>query len=131
TTDGFWRFKRDLAPGSQDELVVSERTRGHRQYSISSAGPDEVAFFLSQRYVDAKMADALREVIAIRERVAALTRDEQQLTVERAQLFKDQERIRANIESLKSGVSQRELAERFVAKLNEQEDRLEAITREL
>ncbi|NTX06551.1 hypothetical protein [Myxococcus sp. CA040A] len=131
TTDGFWRFKRDLAPGSQDELVVSERTRGHRQYSISSAGPDEVAFFLSQRYVDAKMADALREVIAIRERVAALTRDEQQLTAERAQLFKDQERIRANIESLKSGVSQRELAERFVAKLNEQEDRLEAITREL
>ncbi|NVJ24194.1 hypothetical protein HUW62_23480 [Myxococcus sp. AM011] len=131
TTDGFWRFKRELAPGSQDELVVSERTRGHRQYSVSSAGPDDVAFFLSQRYVDAKMADALREVIAIRERVAALTRDEQQLTAERAQLFKDQERIRANIESLKSGVSQRELAERFVAKLNEQEDRLEAITRDL
>jgi hypothetical protein len=33
--------------------------------------------------------------------------------------------------SLKSGASQRELAERFVAKLNEQEDRLEAIGREL
>ncbi|HYO69077.1 MAG TPA: hypothetical protein VEU33_23655, partial [Archangium sp.] len=41
------------------------------------------------------------------------------------------ERIRANIESLKSGASQRDLAERFVAKLNEQEDRLEEIAREL
>ncbi|MCP3064673.1 hypothetical protein LXT21_38475 [Myxococcus sp. K38C18041901] len=131
TTDGFWRFKRTLAAGAQETFVVSERTTGHRHYALSSVGPDDVAFFLSQRYVDKAMSDALREVIAIRERVATLTRDEQQLTQERAQLFKDQERIRSNIESLKSGVSQRELAERFVAKLNEQEDRLEAIAREL
>ncbi|MFY0563578.1 hypothetical protein ACN28E_07005 [Archangium lansingense] len=53
------------------------------------------------------------------------------MTGEREQLFKDQERIRANIDSLKSGASQRELAERFVTKLNEQEERLEAIAREL
>lgn len=131
TTDGFWRFKRELAAGAQEELVVAERTRGQRQYAINSLGSDEVAFFLSQRYVDKAMADALREVMALREKVATLNRDEQQLTQERAQLFKDQERIRSNIESLKSGASQRELVERFVTKLNEQEDRLEVITREL
>ncbi|AGC42011.1 hypothetical protein MYSTI_00661 [Myxococcus stipitatus DSM 14675] len=131
TTDGFWRFKRELAAGAQEELVVAERTRGQRQYAISNLGSDEVAFFLSQRYVDKAMAEALREVMALREKVAALTREEQQLNTERAQLFKDQERIRSNIESLKSGASQRELVERFVTKLNEQEDRLEVITREL
>jgi hypothetical protein len=47
--------------------------------------------------------------------VARLNEEEQRLTQERARLFKDQERIRANIESLKSGASRRELAERFVA----------------
>lgn len=131
TTDGFWRFKRELAAAAQDELVVVERTRGTRQYLISNVGLDEVVYFVSSRYIDREVADALREVVAIRERVTALARDEQRLTAEREQLFRDQERIRSNIESLKSGTSQRELAERFVAKLNEQEDRLEAIGRDL
>jgi seryl-tRNA synthetase len=62
--------------------------------------------------------------------MAPLNQEESRLKDERAQIVKDQERIRANIESLKSGASQRELAERFVTKLNEQEDRLEAIARE-
>jgi len=131
TTDGFWRFKRELAAGAQDTLTVTERTRGQRQYLVSSMGLDEVSYFVSQRFIDEKMAAALKEVVAQREQVDALARDEQRLVDERSQLFRDQERIRSNIESLKSGASQRELAERFVAKLNEQEDRLEAIASEL
>jgi hypothetical protein len=131
TTDGFWRFRRELAPSAQDELVVTERTRGHRQYMLSTVGLDEVTYFVASRYIDRKVADALREVVVLRSRIAELGRDEHRLTTERDQLFRDQERIRANIESLKSGMSQRELAERFVTKLNEQEDRLEAIVREL
>jgi hypothetical protein len=130
TTDGFWRFKRELAPSAQEELVVSERARSQRQYLISNVGLDEVTYFVSSRYIDRQVADALREVVALRERVTVLVQDEQRLATERSQLFTDQERIRSNIESLKSGASQRELAERFVAKLNEQEDRLEAIARE-
>ncbi len=131
TTEGFWRFKRELAAGAQDTLTVTERTRGQRQYLVSSMGLDEVSYFVSQRFIDEKMAAALKEVVAQREQVDALARDEQRLVDERSQLFRDQERIRSNIESLKSGASQRELAERFVAKLNEQEDRLEAIASEL
>ncbi|QDE80648.1 hypothetical protein [Myxococcus xanthus] len=131
TTDGFWRFKRELAAGAQDSLTVTERTRGQRQYLISSMGLDQVSYFVSQRFVDEKMAGALKEVVAQREQVDALAKDEQRLQEERNQLFRDQERIRSNIESLKSGASQRELADRFVSKLNEQEDRLEAIAREL
>ncbi|NMO16494.1 hypothetical protein HPC49_04155 [Pyxidicoccus fallax] len=130
TTDSAWRFKRELAPTSQDELVVTERTRGSRQYLLSSMGMDEVTYFVSSRYIDRQVADALREVVTLRERVTALDQEVQRLTTERDELFRDQERIRSNIESLKSGASQRELAERFVTKLNEQEDRLEAIARE-
>ncbi|MCP3100975.1 hypothetical protein LZ198_19050 [Myxococcus sp. K15C18031901] len=131
TTDGFWRFKQVLAPEAHVELKVSERAFASQHYALTNVVSDQVAFFLSQRYVDEELARALREIIAAREKVATMARDEQQLTAERTQLFKDQERIRSNIESLKSGASQRELAERFVTKLNEQEDRLEAIGREL
>ncbi|RKH53062.1 hypothetical protein [Corallococcus llansteffanensis] len=131
TTDGFWRFKRELAPGASDTLVVTERTRGVRQYHIGNLGLDEVAFFLDSRFIDARVAQTLRDVVALREKLSQLDRDTQRLSEEREQLFKDQERIRSNIDSLKSGASQRELVERFVTKLNAQEDRLETIAREL
>ncbi|MCY1030552.1 hypothetical protein OV207_03715 [Corallococcus sp. BB11-1] len=131
TTDGFWRFKRDLAPGASDTLTVTERTRGNRQYYISNLGLSEVAFFLDSRFIDAGVAQALRDVVALREKLALFTVEAQNLTDKRTQLFKDQERIRSNIDSLKSGVAQRELVDRFVTKLNAQEDKLETIGREL
>jgi hypothetical protein len=131
STDNFYRFKLELAAGGERELTVTERTTGQRTWHFNSTGPDEVRFFLSSGYIDERVAQGMLELIAIRDKVAQLNQDERRLNEERTQLFKDQERIRANIESLKSGASQRELAERFVTKLNEQEDRLEAIVREL
>jgi hypothetical protein len=131
TTDNFWRFKRELAAGASEDFSVTEYSGGYRTYYLSDTGLDEVSFFLSSRFIDERVAQGLREVIAVRERVSRLDEDERRLEQEREKLFKDQERIRANIETLKSGASQRELAERFVTKLNEQEDRLEAIAREL
>jgi hypothetical protein len=131
TTEGFWRFKLELPAGASVELPVTERTRGMQQYHFTSIQEEHVMLFLKKHYIDQRFAEALREILAMKERVAALTGEEKRLTEERAQLFKDQERIRSNIESLKSGASQRELAERFVAKLREQENRLDAIGVEL
>jgi len=131
TTDNFFRFQLELAAGGDKELTVTERSTGHRSWYFSGTDSDEVRFLLSSGYIDERVAQGARELIALRERMAPLNQEESRLKDEKAQLFKDQERIRANIESLKSGASQRDLAERFVAKLNEQEDRLEVIGREL
>lgn len=131
TTEGFWRFKLELAAGASVEFPVTERTRGMEQYHLGNLHSEHVMLFLKKRYVDTKLAEALQEILAMKERVSQLTQEEQQLTSERTQLFKDQERIRSNIESLKSGASQRELAERFVTKLSEQENRLDAIGAQL
>ena len=131
TTDSFWRFKRELAPGAADDFSVSEASSRQRTYLLASTGLDEVGVFLRSGFIDERVATALREIIALRERGARLGEEMRQRTEERAQLFKDQERIRANLDSLQKGASQRELSERFVGKLNEQEDRLEHIAREL
>ncbi|WP_257457468.1 DUF4139 domain-containing protein [Archangium lipolyticum] len=131
TTDNFWRFQVELAASASEELTITERTTGQRTWYFSNTGLDEVRFFLESGYIDERVAQGVREVVAIRDRMAALSHQERKLNDERTKLFKDQERIRANIDSLKSGASQRELSERFVTKLSEQEDRLEAIAREL
>ncbi|QRN96305.1 hypothetical protein JRI60_46055 [Archangium violaceum] len=131
TTDNFWRFKLELGASASEELTITERTTGQRTWYFSNTGLEEVRFFLESGYIDERVAQGVREVVAIRDRMVALDRQERKLNDERTKLFKDQERIRANIDSLKSGASQRELSERFVTKLSEQEDRLEAIAREL
>jgi hypothetical protein len=130
TTDNFYRFQLELPAGGVQELVVSERSTGHRSWYFSGTEEDEVRFLLNSGFIDERVAAGAREIITLRGRLAPLNQEEARLKEERAQLVKDQERIRANIESLKSGASQRDLAERFVAKLSEQEDRLEAIARE-
>ncbi|HYO70656.1 MAG TPA: hypothetical protein VEU33_31715, partial [Archangium sp.] len=124
TTDNFWRFKRELAAGASEEFFVTEYSQSQRNWFFSGTTPDEVLFLLESGFIDERVARAAREILSLRERAAQLGEEEKRLNTEREQLFKDQERIRANIESLKSGASQRDLAERFVAKLNEQEDRL-------
>jgi regulator of replication initiation timing len=132
TTDGFWRFKLELAAGARQELTVTERLRGMQQHTFDSLNSvDEVSYFIKARYIDEQIAAALREIIAMKERVSEMMRGEKRLTDERTQLFKDQERIRANIESLKNGTAERELAQRFVVKLGEQETRLDQIGAEL
>ncbi|ADO75377.1 hypothetical protein [Stigmatella aurantiaca] len=128
TTEGFWRFKLELAAGATPELTVTERSRGIRQYAFTSINLEEVSFFLSSHYIDSGLAESLREIIALRDRVTTLAQEAQQLAEEREQVFKDQERIRSNIDSLKTGASQRDLADRFVTKLSEQENRLDAIS---
>ncbi|XXF77523.1 hypothetical protein P2318_31390 [Myxococcaceae bacterium GXIMD 01537] len=131
TTDGFWRFKVELGAGASPEFAVTERTSGTRHYVFTNIGLSDVAFFLSAHYIDEEVARVLREVVGLREQDAELDKEEARLTALREQLARDQERIRANIESLTTGASQRELAERYVTKMNEQEDRLEATDKDL
>ncbi|MDY7225887.1 hypothetical protein [Hyalangium rubrum] len=131
TTDGFWRFKLELAAGESQEFTVTERTRGAHRRALSTVTSEEISFYLSSRYIDQRLADAMRQITILKQRLVVVVNEEKQLTDERERLFKDQERIRSNIESLKSGAAQRELAERFVTKLSEQENRLDAIGVEL
>jgi hypothetical protein len=131
TTDNFWRFKLELEPSKSLDFTVTERTQGYHTYHLTGVSDDQVRAFLASGFIDEPTAAVLREVIALRVRASDLEQQEKRLEQERSQLFKDQERIRANIESLKDSPTQRGLAERFVTKLNEQEDRLEVIAQEL
>lgn len=130
TTDNFWRFLHELEPGAHVDFTVTETSPGQQTYMLD-ASLDQVGYFLSSGFIDERVAQGLHEVAALRGKLHQLMDEERRLHEERARLFEDQKRIRANIDSLKSGGPQRELADRFVARLNEQEDRLEVITREL
>jgi len=131
TTDNYLRFKQELSPGGEATLEVSERTPGVNQIAFNDAGWDQISHYLRIGYLDEKVAKELGEVAKLRERWTQLAQDDRRLNDERGKLHKDQERIRANMGALKGGGEQKELVDRFVTKLNQQEDRLEEIARKL
>lgn len=131
TTDNYWRFQVELAAGAEVVLKVSERSESAQSWSFDAANRDQLAFFLSSRFIDARLHAALLEALELKAEVARLQQEEQRLGQEKLAIHKDQERLRANLNALSSGPDQRELSERIVAKLGAQEDRLEAIDAQL
>jgi hypothetical protein len=131
TTDNFLRFKLDLAPSGETTLVVNERTPGINQISFTDAGHEQIAHYLSVGWIDERTSKELGELATLREKSNQLSQEDRRLNDERTQLHKDQERIRANMGALKGGGEQKELVDRFVQKLNAQEDRLERISQEI
>lgn len=129
-TDGFYRFKLELEPEKETVFRVRMRTRGHQTFSFDSASREDLKFFLASGYLDQRLGQAVEELIALRERGERLNAEAQSLGQERQQIFEDQKRIRANLESLQKAGST-ELGARLIKQLAQQEDRLEEIAARL
>jgi septal ring factor EnvC (AmiA/AmiB activator) len=69
----------------------------------------------------------LKEVLARKADVARLTAEGARRRTEIDQITKDQERLRENMKSLKGSAEERQLLQRYVRQLNEQENRIEAL----
>jgi hypothetical protein len=131
TTERYYRFKLELEAGKEVSFNISERQAIWQSYALSNASNDNISFYLSSRYIDDRIAKALREVIKLREQSQQLQEQERRLQTERQEIFKDQERIRSNMGSLSSSAEQRQLSERLVKKLSTQEDQLEKLVQEI
>lgn len=130
-TENFWRFRFPIAPREVTKFVVRQRQTLHQSFALIQAGDDQLAFWLEQKYLDRRTADLLRDILSKRQEIAAIEVKIQQLEKERAGIHNDQKRIRENLQSLGDRASEKDLRERFVRTLNQQEDRLEAIEKEL
>jgi hypothetical protein len=130
-TENHWRFKFALPARQVTKFVVRQRHLLHHSHSLSDVRDQQLALWLEQRYLDAKTANVLRQVVELRQQTAGLEQHLQWLESERAKIHTEQQRIRENLQSLGDRSSEKELRERFVRTLNGQEDRLEQIDKEV
>jgi hypothetical protein len=128
TTDSMYRFALDLEPGKSAELkVVQERTMWQQLEVITTNAESLLAYrqqgaAVSDRVVEAvrragQLSAAIREV---EERLARLAAERQSITV-------DQDRLRSNMTSIDRASP---LYAKYMAKLTEQETRLDAMADE-
>ncbi len=130
-TESYYRFRLAAKAGVTTRFEVKQKGDVHESWSVTSVDQGTVAAWLKRKYIDQPTREALDRLVDINEKAASLAywiRDREQ-TVEG--IFQNQERLRQNLSSLGSSQDERGLRERYVAALNEEEDRLAALRAEI
>jgi hypothetical protein len=130
TTAAEYRFRVEAAPGVTTELVVQEESQRQITYALSNVSSDQIALWLEERTIDPDVERVLRQVVAKRGEVDAVRREIQSLDSEQQNIFNDQGRLRENLGKLGNSSEEKGLRRRYVAELEKQENRLDAIRAE-
>jgi hypothetical protein len=131
TTTSAHRFRLTVAPRTTATLTVDEVRPGQTQYSIDSVSDDQVRLWVSGESITAEVATQLREVVRRRTVINELSDQINVRESELATIDRDQARVRENLKALKGSAEERQLVQRYVRQLDEQETRLEALRTEI
>jgi hypothetical protein len=128
STPALYRFRVALAPGGVDTLrVVEARTTGERVVLVSE-NPDRLALLAQS---DGALPDdirrALRDAVARRQELAQTEAQLSALAEEVSEIERDQTRLRGNLEAVENSS---DYGRRLLARLDEQETRLDQIRTE-
>jgi hypothetical protein len=130
TTADEHRFRMEASSGATTELVVQEESARETTYALSNVSAAQIALWLEERSIDPEIERVLGQVVAKRDEIESVRREMQSYDSEQASLFNDQQRLRENLGKLGDSSEEKGLRRRYVAELEKQENRLEAIRSE-
>jgi len=127
----FHRFRIALEPKKTTSLVVKEYRPVTNRYMLTNVGDNEIKFFLEQKMINADVEKALRQVLSQKNDIAVIDAVISGRRAEVTNISEDQKRVRENMKALKGSAEEKALVERYVRELNEQEDHVQALRREI
>ena len=131
STADWHRFRVSIAPRASATLVVEEMVPVQTTVRVSELTDQNLHFFLTERTLSRELEAGLRELQARKAELARLSADQATRRAELDQITRDQERVRENMKSLKGSAEERQLLQRYVRQFDEQENRIEALRREM
>lgn len=131
STVSFYRFRLNADAKKTSTLTVKEYHPISRRYEISNINDNMVAFFVSQKSINAEIEKALRGILAQKSAIAALDVEAASFKEKSTAIGEDQQRLRENMKALKGSAEEKSLVERYAREMNEQEDRVQALQRGL
>ena len=129
TTARFYRFRVELKPFESREITVAENLGMMDKYNLTDLSPKDLDVFVSSKFIDEPTRARLAKLIDLRMKINQINAQLESSEAESEAITKDQERFRENIEALAKTPEAKQLIERYIAKANEQESRLEEITK--
>jgi hypothetical protein len=127
----FHRFRLSVEPKKTATLLVKEYRPILNSYQLTNVTDNQIKFFLEQKMINPDVEKALRRIAAQKSDIVVL---EGAMTGRRSQvssITEDQQRVRENMKALKGSAEEKALVERYVRELNEQEDRVQGLRREI
>ncbi len=131
TSNSYHRFRVQVAPASSQKLVVAEYYPQETTYALNIIDDNLIAFILKSSGIHPEVESSLRTLLTKKDEIASIERQLQERRDEIARLDKEQARIRENMKSLKGSAEEKALLQRYVAGLNQQEDRLASLNSEI
>jgi len=127
----FHRFRVKVEPKTTQTLLVKEYRPIVNRYELSNLNDDQIRFFLSQKMINADIEKALRRVLGQKNEVAVIDADIASHKTQLTGIAEDQQRVRENMKALKGSAEEKALVERYARELNQQEDRVQALQKEI
>ena len=124
TSANFYRFKTEVKPKSTSEFIVEEESPMVSTFAVSSVTPEQIGVWVTQRSIDPEIERSLRVIADKKNEISELDGKLAALAREQSDIFQDQERVRSNIQRLTRDADENTLRQRYIDKLNSQEDRL-------
>lgn len=129
-TARFYRFRIPLEPRQSVELPVVERQALMESYTLASITRTDLELFLRRNQIDPQTRAALEKLIDIKTSIASVDARLAAINKETEEISQDQQRLRENIKALTATAEARQLIARYVAKADEQESRIEQLTKD-
>ncbi len=124
-TDNYIRFE-VKAPGRETTtFAVREMRDSWESIMVSNLTPDHIVLFAGKNYLSEKTRQQLEKIVALKSEISSIERDLKALEKGRDQIFKDQKRLRENLQGLGQTTEEKDLRSRYIKQLNQQETQLE------
>jgi hypothetical protein len=120
-----------VAPKPTATIAVEELHPVESQYTVSTLTDDTVTLLVSAQVMPEGLEASLREVITRKAEIARLTSEMAARQSELDVIAHDQQRLRENMQALKGSREERDLLQRYVRQLGDQENNLEVVRKEM
>jgi hypothetical protein len=131
TTSAWMRFRLNVDSKQSASLVVNEARPLESTYQLTNLTDEQVILLVQEKSVDRRIEAALRQILSQKARVQAVEEQKSARDAERENIFNDQQRLRENMKALKGSPEEKALLQRYARQLNDQEDRLEKLEKEI
>jgi len=131
STFSYHRFRVTVEPKKTATLTIKEYHPLSNRYELTNLTDDQIDYFLNQKMINPEVEQALRRVASTKNNIAALDAEIASRKTQMSSITEDQQRVRENMKALKGSAEEKALVERYARELNEQEDRVQALEREM
>ena len=131
SSSSFHRFRVSIDPQKTASFVVKEYRPVSNRYLLTGVSDNDIKYFVDQKMINPDVEKALRSIVMQKNEIAVLDAVIAGRRSQIATISDDQQRVRENMKALKGSTEERALVGRYVGELNEQEDRVQALRKEI